>query len=110
MNERDKRSRRISPVSLEAGADESSNGLKGMVPNEGPGPVAETLNSELAEFIAQAVASLSEKLKLVFVLGQLQGMRYADIAEILGIPVGTVKSRMSNAEKVLRGRLSAYLA
>jgi DNA-directed RNA polymerase specialized sigma24 family protein len=47
---------------------------------------------------------------VVFVLGQVRGMKYADISEILGIPEGTVKSRMSNAEKALRGRLSGWLA
>ena len=60
--------------------------------------------------LAAAVEGLSEKLRLVFVLGQMKGFKYADIAEILDIPVGTVKSRMSNAEKAIRGRLSAYFA
>ena len=71
--------------------------------------LGEVLNQELSERIAAAVEGLSEKLRLVFVLGQLQGFRYADIAEILEIPVGTVKSRMANAEKAIRGRLSSYL-
>jgi RNA polymerase sigma-70 factor (ECF subfamily) len=109
LNEREKRRRRIAPVSLEAGADESSNGLKDAVETGERGPMAETLNKELGDAIGRAVETLSEKLRLVFVLGQLDGMRYRDIAEILGIPVGTVKSRMSNAEKAIRGQLAAYL-
>ena len=109
LNERDKRRRRISPISLEAGSKDGSDGLKALVANDERGPVADTLNRELGEVIARAVEGLSEKLKLVFVLGQLEGMRYADIAEILEIPVGTVKSRMSNAEKTIRGRMSGYL-
>ena len=109
LNEREKRNRRISPVSLEAGANESSNGLRDAVETGERGPMAETLNRELAERIAEAVSRLSEKLRLVFVLGQHQGMKYADIAEVLGIPVGTVKSRMSNAEQSLRAELAPYL-
>ena len=109
LNEREKRNRRISPVSLEAGADESSNGLRDAVGSGERGPMARTLDKELGERIAAAVGKLSEKLRLVFVLGQLDGMRYADIAEILGIPVGTVKSRMSNAEKAIRADMAAYL-
>lgn len=109
LNEREKRRRRIAPVSLEAGADESSNGLRDAVEAGERGPMAETLNKELGEAIARAVSTLSEKLRMVFVLGQLDGMKYADIAEILGIPVGTVKSRMSNAEKAIRVRLATYL-
>ena len=109
LNERDKRNRRISPVSMDAGGDAESNGLKESLPGKGNGPMTENLNRELGEKIAGAVDGLSEKLRLVFVLGQIQGMKYADIGEILGIPVGTVKSRMANAEKALRGRLSSYL-
>jgi RNA polymerase sigma-70 factor (ECF subfamily) len=110
LNERDKKMRRIAPVSLEAGGEVESNGLREAIPTTERGPMGETLNRELAGHIARAVEGLSEKLRLVFVLGQLKGLRYADIAEILEIPVGTVKSRMANAEKAIRGRLSAYLA
>jgi len=110
LNERDKRSRRIAPVSLEAGGEEASNGLRDAIPASERGPMGEALNKELAGAIARAVEGLSEKLRLVFVLSQEKGFRYADIAEILEIPVGTVKSRMANAEKAIRGRLSAYLA
>jgi RNA polymerase sigma-70 factor (ECF subfamily) len=109
LNERDKKRRRISAVSLEGAGDESGNGFREAVPAGERGPVGETLNHELAARIQEAVDGLSEKLRLVFVLGQVQGMRYADVAEILGIPVGTVKSRMANAEKTIRGRLSGYL-
>ena len=109
LNERDKKNRRISPVSMHAGGDEESNGLKESLPARGNGPMTENLNRELGEKIAVAVEGLSEKLRLVFVLGQIQGMKYADIGEILGIPVGTVKSRMANADKAIRGRLSSYL-
>ena len=109
LNERDKKMRRIQPVSLSAGADESGNGLAESVASGVRGPMVETLNQELGDRIAAAVDALSEKLRLVFVMGQLEGMRYKDIAEILGIPVGTVKSRMANAEKAIRGRLDGYL-
>jgi RNA polymerase sigma-70 factor (ECF subfamily) len=109
LNERDKRRRRVSPVSMDAGGDAESNGLKESLPARENGPMTENLNRELGEKIAVAVEGLSEKLRLVFVLGQVEGIRYADIGEILGIPVGTVKSRMANAEKAIRGRLSSYL-
>ena len=45
---------------------------------------------------------------MTFVLSEYQGMKYAEIAEVLDIPVGTVKSRMSAAEKTLRERLRKY--
>ena len=52
--------------------------------------------------IRRAIASLPENQKLVFVMSHLEDMRYAEIAEVLGIAVGTVKSRMFAAVSTLR--------
>ena len=54
------------------------------------------------EDIRWAIAKLSEPLKDVIELGVFQDLPYAEVAEILAIPVGTVKSRMHNALKELR--------
>lgn len=52
--------------------------------------------------IRQAIQALPEKQKLVFVMSHLQEMRYEEIAAVLRIPVGTVKSRMFAAVSTLR--------
>ena len=54
------------------------------------------------EDVRWAVARLSEPLRDVVELGVFQDLPYAEVAEILGIPTGTVKSRMSNALKKLK--------
>jgi len=54
------------------------------------------------EDVRWAVAKLSEPLREVVELGVFQDLPYAEVAEILKIPVGTVKSRMSNALKKLK--------
>jgi len=54
------------------------------------------------EDVRWAVAKLSEPLRDVVELGVFQDLPYAEVAEILDIPVGTVKSRMSNALKKLK--------
>ena len=54
------------------------------------------------EDVRWAVARLTEPLREVVELGVFQDLPYAEVAEILGIPVGTVKSRMSNALKKLK--------
>ena len=59
--------------------------------------------------IEQAVTGLSDKLRVVFVLARYRGLPYAEISQILDIPVGTVKSRMSLAEQQLRRALERYL-
>ena len=56
--------------------------------------------------IRQALAFLPESQRIVFILSHLEGLRYAQIAEILGIPVGTVKSRMHYAVARLRELLA----
>ncbi len=55
--------------------------------------------------IKRAIAELPEYYRLVFVLSHFQGLKYAEIAEVLEIPVGTVKSRMSSAVRKLKERL-----
>lgn len=54
------------------------------------------------EDVRWALAKLSEPLREVIELGVFQDLPYAEIAQILEIPLGTVKSRMSNALKKLK--------
>ena len=54
------------------------------------------------EDVRWALAELSDPLRDVVELGVFQDLPYAEVGEILGIPVGTVKSRMSNAPKKLK--------
>ena len=58
------------------------------------------------EAVRQAVARLSPALRDVVELGVFQGLPYADVGEVLGIPVGTVKSRMFHALRKLKEFLS----
>lgn len=53
--------------------------------------------------VEEALARLSPKLRDVIVLNVYQGLPYQEVAEILEIPVGTVKSRMNLALRELRG-------
>jgi RNA polymerase sigma-70 factor (ECF subfamily) len=64
---------------------------------------------ELVEAVERAVAELSDPLRQVFSLVSGGGLKYREAAELLGIPVGTVKSRLAAAEEKLRRQLSRYL-
>ena len=55
------------------------------------------------EDVRWALAKRSEPLRAGIELGVFQDLPYAEVAETLGIPVGTVKSRMHNALKELKG-------
>ena len=63
--------------------------------------------SQLAEeeTVLQALSRLSEKLRTVVILRYYWELSYAEIAQILDIPVGTVKSRLNLALKTLRKEL-----
>ena len=56
----------------------------------------------ISDDLQAALARLSEAHREVVVLGMLQELPYAEVAEILGVPVGTVKSRMFHALRALR--------
>lgn len=58
--------------------------------------------SGLSDDLQAALAKLSDAHREVVVLGMLQELPYPEISEILGIPVGTVKSRMHHALRELR--------
>lgn len=53
--------------------------------------------SYLADAVAQGVRQLSKSLRDVFVLRELEGMSYGEIAEVTGCSLGTVKSRLNRA-------------
>ncbi|MFO0933870.1 MAG: sigma-70 family RNA polymerase sigma factor [Planctomycetota bacterium] len=61
---------------------------------------------EVAAALRRAVAALSDEQREVFALVQQEGMRYQEIADLLGIPVGTVKSRVHAVMHTLRERLA----
>ena len=67
------------------------------------------LDRELSDHIAEAIALLSDEQRLVFVLREYEGLDYETIADVLGIAVGTVRSRLYRAKEILRRRLQPYL-
>lgn len=62
--------------------------------------------SEVMEAIQQAIRALPEDQQMVFNLSEGQGLKYTEIATVLDIPLGTVKSRLHLAVKKLRNALS----
>ncbi|HEY4732931.1 MAG: RNA polymerase sigma factor [Gemmatimonadaceae bacterium] len=63
---------------------------------------------DLKECIARAVESLSEVYRTTLVMHDMEGYTHAEIAEILGVPEGTCKSRLSAARAQLRQDLAAF--
>ena len=59
------------------------------------------------EAIRQALEELPEELREIVVMRELDGMAYKEIAEIAGVPIGTVMSRLARARKRLQRTLTA---
>lgn len=72
-------------------------------------PAQELESSEMREQVWEAIAELSDKLRPVIILYDLQGSSYQEVADILGCPLGTVKSRLFNARNQLRDKLKKRL-
>ena len=62
-------------------------------------------NIELQTRIHLALQKLPEKIRTVFILNQLEGFKYAEIAETLGVSSKTVEKRMAKALRMLREQL-----
>lgn len=109
LNERAKILRRPLKVSLDAPRDAGDDGdgssLAERLAGDGPSPGDDAARAETGRRIRAAVDLLSDKLRDVFVLAAFQELPYQEVGDILGIPEGTVKSRMWAAVRVLRERL-----
>ena len=70
-----------------------------------PDPGAVAANRELCEIIMRVLMTLDDEQRAVVLLRDIEGMNYAQIAEVLNIELGTVKSRISRA----RGRLKEIM-
>ncbi|MHC4387773.1 MAG: RNA polymerase sigma factor [Planctomycetota bacterium] len=77
--------------------------------NSSPNPAVAVQNKELCEIVAETLMKLDDTQRTVIVLRDIEGMDYAQIAKVLGIELGTVKSRLSRARNNLRQILGAIL-
>jgi len=67
------------------------------------------LNKELGQVIRKFTEDLSEKYRVVFVLSDVEGLSNEETAQILGLSVPAVKSRLHRARLYLREKLTRYL-
>ncbi len=96
-----RRNRRHRMVSLDrrlgGAAEDGSGGLVELLDSPEPGPVERAESGERSEKVRQALDQLPEQARQVVLLVYFQGLKYREAAEVLNIPVGTVKSRLHAA-------------
>ena len=72
-------------------------------------PGQSALRKELAGAIDAALQTLSESHRAVIVLREIEGMSYEEMSEVLGVPKGTIMSRLFHARRNLQAALAPYL-
>lgn len=65
--------------------------------------------TERTEVVRRALASLAQPYRPVVVLREIEGLSYEEIAQVLGVAEGTVKSRLLRGRELLRRKLAAYV-
>jgi hypothetical protein len=83
---------------------------KRTMPDSGARPDQAAVQSEQRERIRRALDSLPPKARTIIMLGDVEGLSYREIADVLGCPIGTVMSRLHNARKRLKALLGPMLA
>ncbi len=101
------RRRRVKAVSYDtplatAGGDDN---LFFEMPDRSPNPEEHLLEGTFSEDLQKALNSLSPEQRLLVTLADIEGVPYKDIAEMLGKPVGTIRSRLHRTHKLIRARL-----
>lgn len=79
--------------------------LPELVPAALVDPATAAAERELAAAVAQAVLALPEPQRIAFVLREYHDLDYADVARVLDVDLGTVKSRLSRARAAVRDAL-----
>ncbi|HET9917685.1 MAG TPA: sigma-70 family RNA polymerase sigma factor [Candidatus Binatia bacterium] len=76
---------------------------------DGPGPEVRLLERELGAKIGAALKQIPEEFRAPILLVDMGDFTYAEAAEVLACPIGTVRSRLSRGRRLLQTHLSSYL-
>lgn len=78
--------------------------------SESGSPEAVAMGDELAGVVEAALQALPEELRAALTLRELEGLSYDDIADVLGCPVGTVRSRIFRAREAIDERVKMQIS
>jgi RNA polymerase sigma-70 factor (ECF subfamily) len=101
------RRRRVKAVSYDTPLQTGGNddNLYFEMPDSAPSPEESMLEGTFSEDLQKALNSLSPEQRLLVTLADIEGVPYKDIADMLGKPVGTIRSRLHRTHKLIRARL-----
>jgi RNA polymerase sigma-70 factor, ECF subfamily len=82
---------------INTGTSDSGFSLENLAPGQDVPPEQDMVEQETTNQVKEAMAKLPEQLREILILAYYDQLPYKDIAEVLGIPLGTVKSRLHKA-------------
>lgn len=100
-----KRRQRDKTISLDTPYGKSETPLSETISSRRANPEKETLRREREKMLAKALSELSDIFREAVILCDIEGFRYEEIAEILSVNIGTVKSRIARGREELRKKL-----
>jgi RNA polymerase sigma-70 factor (ECF subfamily) len=103
------RSRVRQPQPASLSDDGSDDDIRSDPPADGDTPLEGVMRADRVRMVRQAIAGLDEELREVLVLRDIEGLSYEELAQTLGVPMGTVKSRLFRARSELKSKVSAVL-
>lgn len=87
---------------------ETEDGYNRLEPVGDENPEATFFDSFVDEDIVHAIGALPEEYRTTLVMSDVHGLRYSEIAKVLRVPEGTVKSRLFRGRRILQGKLRGY--
>ena len=104
-----KRKRHRRPLSLDAAKQLDGGTMEWEIPSDAPGPDEQLNAQEFYEQLQVAIADLPETFRTTIILREIEDLPYEQIAEMTGVSLGTVKSRIARARQRLQGQLKGYI-
>lgn len=97
--------RRVSKTSNGFDIEDAENYEEGSHLRELGTPERELISKQVAKIIYQTLNELPEELRTAITLSEIDGLSYEEIANVMGCPTGTVRSRIFRAREVISGQL-----
>jgi len=100
---------RRAPTSTEADAEEAETFSDADQLRDINTPESMLMSKQIAETVNAAMAVLPEELRTAITLREIEGLSYEEIAEMMGCPIGTVRSRIFRAREAIAAKLRPLL-
>jgi RNA polymerase sigma-70 factor (ECF subfamily) len=100
--------RKAASLDAPLGDEDGAASLLDLVPDGGAGVDRQAQSRELAQRLRQAIEALPDEQREIFLLREVADLQFNEIANVIGCPENTVKSRMRYALEKLREALEEY--